>query len=77
MLAALASSATAEIAQKESLRATFEGESPAGAAPARARHPPPSKLTLAPCPPALASLGFEDGRMLTAALVRSCKAVGA
>ncbi|HEV2858277.1 MAG TPA: hypothetical protein VGW80_07745 [Solirubrobacterales bacterium] len=38
--------------------------------------PAPSKFTLATFPLARASFGFEDGRVLTATLVRSCKVLG-
>jgi hypothetical protein len=39
--------------------------------------PAPSKFTAAPFPLARASFGFEDGRVLTATLMRSCKVQGA
>jgi hypothetical protein len=38
--------------------------------------PAPRKFTLATFPFARASFGFEDGRVLTATLVRSCKVLG-
>lgn len=39
--------------------------------------PAPGKFTLATFPLARASFGFEDGRVLTATLIRSCKVLGA